>query len=112
MPKNVTELRNDDLTATALPDTAQEVLRFLGQEEGKAYDYTEIFEGLVSPHDAAAIAPWSPFLVGLRALNLGVTLDNLNREGYVSRATEGARSWYFLSERGLTLSRATSVRSE
>lgn len=98
MPKDVSELRFTRETIETLPEPAQEILRFLGQEQGKAYDYNEIFEGVLAVKGSTALVPWTPFLLSLRAFNLGATLDGLNRAGFVRRTDEGNRAWYYLPE--------------
>lgn len=99
MPKDVRELNLNTLSIDTLPESAQEILRFLGQEQGKAYDYNEIFEGVLGVKGSKSLVPWTPFLLGIRAMNLGATLDGLNRAGLVRRASEGTRTWYYLPER-------------
>lgn len=111
MPKNVNELRSLDVSTDKLPESAREILRFLGQEKGKAYDYTEIYEGLWAAGNLPVFTPWSPLVLSLRAMNLGVTLDNLNRQGLVDRAVEGNHAWFFLSDRGEQVSRSAPPRT-
>lgn len=112
MPKDVRELRLDTTNLEMLPEAAQEILRFLGQEKGKAYDYREIFEGVISVKGAQALVPWAPFVQGMRALSLGPTLDGLNRAGLVRRASEGSRLWYYLPDETPPASSRSAARSE